>query len=160
MQHVKQRKNLLIGVQVIYLVKEDELYCLETSEIFYLTSNWFAHFVISSPFISMHFRHVAWVNRCATIQTTRVWFFVEVYHSEPPISSRCLAKSVFHLSKVSKWVPDNMDNESQQMDTANSRVLERTGINGNIGMKRCNKKLRLGMQKNPRATACNLEILF
>ena len=152
MQHVKQRKNLLIGIQVIYLVKEDELYCLETSEIFYLTSNWFAHFVISSPFISMHFSHVAWVNRCATIQTTRVWFFVEVYHSDPPISSRCLAKSVFHLSKVSKWVPDNTG--------ANSRVLERTGINGNIGMKRCNKKLRLGMQKNPRATACNLEILF
>ena len=152
MQHVKQRKNLLIGIQVIYLVKEDELYSLETSEIFYLRSNWFAHFVISSPFISMHFRHVAWVNRCATIQTTRVWFFVEVYHSDPPISSRCLAKSVFHLSKVSKWVPENTG--------ANSRLLERTGINGNIGMKRCNKKLRLGMQKSPRATACNLEILF
>ena len=152
MQHVKQRKNLLIGIQVIYLVKEDELYSLETSEIFYLRSNWFAHFVISSPFISMHFRHVAWVNRCATIQTTRAWFFVEVYHSDPPISSRCLAKSVFHLSKVSKWVPDNTG--------ANSRLLERTGIHGNIGMKRCNKKLRLGMQKNPRATACNLEILF
>ena len=152
MQHVKQRKNLLIGIQVIYLVKEDELYSLETSEIFYLRSNWFAHFVISSPFISMHFRHVAWVNRCATIQTTRVWFFVEVYHSDPPISSRCLAKSVFHLSKVSKWVPDNTG--------ANSRLLERTGINGNIGMKRCNKKLRLGMQKSPRATAYNLEILF
>ena len=152
MQHVKQRKNLLIGIQVIYLVKEDELYSLETSEIFYLRSNWFAHFVISSPFISMHFRHVAWVNRCATIQTTRVWFFVEVYHSDPPISSRCLAKSVFHLSKFSKWVPDNTG--------ANSRVLERTGINGNIGMKRCNKKLRLGMQKSLPATACNLEILF